>query len=483
VLTGVLLYDDDTIQQEWCEGEALDFCDMLYRLIMNHRLAILSKNNNFLDFINAMCTVGRQLCLQMLSIVEANHGNVEACSDDIGWREESLDKVLQGAILLVEDPAWLSWRQHQQSLWLSSLYTAYVHCRTKMARMEEHYLTACEADLDEVREDIVEQEIEEQMTVVAIIGRKASLSTALECLRNMFVQDTFPRLVAFLTQKTNNTITVQGAALLEEARLGLVCITHLLTDDASGETPAIPEAISQEAENDKSGTTTSLLTSLVVSCMSLAECQASLLEASPNDPRLSPLLSKTLLRFLIRWAPAYIIPDDSYSVTQQTLSLPGSNSMLNVWSSQESAQQVISFCVSLCLHYFCFWSQEHQLQENATKLLNVLANRGPRMRHLLVCAPSWEQLVAAHILSTANMQHSSLKNEEDDAYYGNIANIIPNTMVTGYQRLPFRCRAEIFSTILTGCSSDDTNVKSATMLNKSLEVVHSLFLKTVLGLG
>jgi len=86
-------------------------------------------------------------------------------------------------------------------------------------------------------------------------------------------------------------------------------------------------------------------------------------------------------------------------------------------------------------------------------------------------------------LSTMSMQQSLEKNEEDDAYYGRIANVIPNAMVAGYKRLPFRCRAEIFSTILTGCSSDDTNIQSATMLNKSLEVVHSLFLKTVLGLG
>jgi hypothetical protein len=105
------------------------------------------------------------------------------------------------------------------------------------------------------------------------------------------------------------------------------------------------------------------------------------------------------------------------------------------------------------------------------------------MRHLLVISPPWERLVAAHILSTISMQQSLEKNEEDDAYYGRIANVIPNAMVVGYKRLPFRCRAVIFSTILTGCSSDDTNIQSATMLNKSLEVVHSLFLKTVLGLG
>lgn len=482
MLTGVLLYDDDSVQQEWCEGEAMDFCDMLYRIIMNHKLTILSKNKNYLDFVNAMCTVGRQLCSQMLSLVEANHGNVESCSDDIGWREESLDKVLQGAILLVEDSQWLSIKQLQQSEWLSSLYTTYVHCRTKMARMEEHYLTASGTDLDEVREDIVEQEIEEQMTIVAIIGRETSLYKALECLRDMFVQDTFPRLIAFLMEKTSNSITAQGAALLEEARLGLVCITHLLTDDASGESPTIPEAIVREVESDESGTVASLLTSLVVSCMTLAECQASLLETSPNDPRLSPLLGKTLLRFLIRWAPAYIIPDDSYTATKQHLSLSGSN-IQNMWSSQESAEQVVSFCVYLCFQYYCFWSSELQLQENATKLISALVNRGPRMRHLLVISPPWERLVAAHILSTMSMQQSLEKNEEDDAYYGRIANVIPNAMVAGYKRLPFRCRAEIFSTILTGCSSDDTNIQSATMLNKSLEVVHSLFLKTVLGLG
>jgi hypothetical protein len=55
-------------------------------------------------------------------------------------------------------------------------------------------------------------------------------------------------------EKTSNSITVQGAALLEEARLGLVCIAHLLTDNASGESPTIPEAILREVESDESGT-------------------------------------------------------------------------------------------------------------------------------------------------------------------------------------------------------------------------------------
>jgi hypothetical protein len=104
------------------------------------------------------------------------------------------------------------------------------------------------------------------------------------------------------------------------------------------------------------------------------------------------------------------------------------------------------------------------------------------MRHLLVISPPWERRVAAHILSTISMQHSLEKNEEDDAYYGSIANVIPNTMVVGYKWLPFRCRAEIFSTILTGCSSDDMNIQSATMLILIISVVsifkkHDAFLK------
>jgi hypothetical protein len=507
VLTSILLYDDpndDTFQSEWREGEAMDVCSMVCRLIQNFKLNVLailpsngggaslsieaSQPNSFWGdggMIYAMCTVAREMCTQMLRLVEGNHGNVDEYQEEVLWREEALDYILEGANLLLQDQ-WL--QRHSGgpidraiAQAFSPLYATYITCRIKMSRIEENYLAANETDLDEIREDISSQELEEQMVAVSMIGR-ANLPQSLSCLTNM-MQESLPRLQTMFEASipsTTGSISPDCAALLEQARMIIVSIAHLLTDDAEGETPMIPEALLRACQVD--GSTTEAVSSLVQLCMSLAEHQASRIAVTPNDPRLSPLLGKTLVWFLDRWASAYILPSlDEYSDTAAGAAALQLGA-LSLWGTPESAQQGINFCTTLCLHYFCFWPQEQQLQDNAVQLLLSLAKRKKDIRRLLVSSPAWQQLVSVHIVTGA-MRHSSTEEEVKEAIYAN--GVPANTsinMVRGYQRLPYNNRGKIFSAILIGCS-DAEDIQASGMLNKSLEAVHRSFTILMQALG
>jgi hypothetical protein len=138
------------------------------------------------------------------------------------------------------------------------------------------------------------------------------------------------------------------AALLEEARMLIVCACHLLTDECPGETPTIPDAISKACiSSDGSDNEQCILaiSSLVDLLMKVSEAQATRVSMHPEESACSPLLSKTLLWFFRRWAAAYVFPtSDDYKQ---------SGGIYGKWSTQEQAQPVISFCTTLCLLNFC----------------------------------------------------------------------------------------------------------------------------------
>ena len=503
VLTSILLYDDpndDAFNSEWREGEAMDVCSMVSRLIQNFKLDVLvnlpngtrdssGRSNSFWGdggMIHAMCTVAREMCTQMIQIVEGHHGNMDEYQEEFQWRDDALNFILEGANALLQDP-WLQRHSgcavdHAIAQAFSPLYSTYMTCRVKISRIEESYMTANEEDLDEIREEISSQEVEEQMIAISMVGR-VDLQRSVACLSSM-LHECAPRLQMMFESTVptaTGNLSPDCAAVLEQARMIVVGITHLLTDDSVGETPMIPEAILMECQVD--GATTEAVQSLVHLCMSLAEKQASRIAITPNDPRLSPLLGKTLVCFLNRWAAAYILPSfEDYSETQAGAAALQLGA-LSLWGTRESAQQAISFCSTLCLHYYCFWPLESQLQEHAIQLMWSLAKRNNDIRQLLVNSPAWEQLVAVHIV-TSDLRHSATEDEAKAAIYSK--GVPPNTsinMVRGYQRLPYSYRGKLFSTILIGCSDSNDDGRASTFLNRSLESVHCAFTSLVEALG
>ena len=128
---------------------------------------------------------------------------------------------------------------------VASIYPNTVENRIKMSRAEERFYTAEGKDLDEVRESISAADLTDQIVNVSSIGRM-NLSTSISCLE-VEISKVLGNL-RLLFDSNSPTVTPDAAALLEEARLLVLFVGHLLTDEPNGETPLIPESILRACE-------------------------------------------------------------------------------------------------------------------------------------------------------------------------------------------------------------------------------------------
>jgi len=250
-------------------------------------------------------------------------------------------------------------------------------------------------------------------------------------------------------------------------------VSHLLTDDNEGETPVIPDLITISCQSD-----TNLANNIATSVqliMALAQLQAQKISWNPRDTMLSPLLAATFLWFLNRWAPAYILPVDIGS------SDGNPSNILAIWREEGNAKQALEFCATLCLHYQCYWPLENQVQEKVSKLLLQLVKRGGIMRSFLLDSTSFQQMATLHCL-TAGMRHGSPLPELEHQIK-TYASGFPVNMVKGYQRLPYRDRAQVLALLLMVSSlRDDSNPTASAIFNRSLESIHFPFKQLVAAL-
>ena len=213
--------------------------------------------------------------------------------------------------------------------------------------------------------------------------------------------------------------------------------------------PMIPASIVRACSSNDG--LVSAIGTCVSSLMQLAEYQASLVSMSAEDPRLSPLLAKTLLWFFDRWAPAYIMVSGNNSSSSDNDA--AASAIGKAWSTQESASTAVTFCLTLCHHYHCYWPQEHQVQEAATSLTLKLAKRGKLIRDLMVNSTSFEKLVAMHSCTTS-MLHTCTAAEVSAAVSNAQAmgQSLEPAMIKGYCRLPYEDRAKILTGLLVASS-------------------------------
>lgn len=175
------------------------------------------------------------------------------------------------------------------------------------------------------------------MIAVASLGR-LHLSSALACMSLMF-QQVLPKLQSMWQEPGTGTINVADvtpeiAALLEETRLLIIYMGHLLTDDNGRKSALVPNAIDNACNDDEEEIIVYEIASAVRLVLSLAEAQASKLAENPSNARLSPNLARSFLWFRNRWAPTYICGATSSSRRP--------SKVLEFWSAQEAAQQVMS---------------------------------------------------------------------------------------------------------------------------------------------
>jgi hypothetical protein len=450
-------------------SQLLDTLSMVSRLIVNYKLSILSQLPLMTNLHQGIASIGRHLLQENLKECESVGGDLEAM-EHREWREEALTVLLEGIVLLCGDP-WLLYSGSEESrraaqaalaTTLGPLYAEFVVCRTRMARLEERYLTAHEEELDEVREEIFAVDLEEEMTSLSLVGR-LDLLASLSCLSSLF-QQVLPQ-VQSLWEGNIGSITPEAAGLLEDSRLLTMYIGHLLTDDNVGETPVVPDTIIVACKNGD--TVTSAVMSAVQTLQQFAHFQATKIAVHPADIRLSPVLAKSFLWFLNRWAPAYILPVD-YGASKMP------SSIMVAWSNFEAVDEAINFCVTLCMHYQCYWPHERQVQEVAATLLLSLAKRCDKLRITLVSSPSFRHLVSFHCL-TSGIRHSAPPAEFEATIRAKAGQTtVSLDMLRGYQRLPYDIKSKIVSGLLVGCSEHDHEASKA-LLNDCLKAINDAF--------
>jgi hypothetical protein len=450
-------------------SELLDTFSMISRLITNYKMSILVELSLMKQLFQGMAMIGRHLLHENLKECELVGGDLE-CMEHREWREEALALLLEGIVMVCGDP-WLLYSGSEEARnsarvalanTLGPLYREFVTCRTQMARLEELYLTANETELDEVREEIIAVDLEIEMASLSNVGR-LDLSAALACLSSLF-QQLVPQL-QFLWNGNIEAISPQAAGLLEESRLVTMYIGHLLTDENAGESPQIPDSIIIGSKNGDASVTNAIVSSVQI-VHQFAQFQASKIAAHPADPRLSPLLAKSFLWFLNRWAPAYILPVGYGESSDSPILLS--------WSSPEAVKEAVAFCMTLSFHYHCYWPQERQVQENAAMLLLSMAKRCTEIRLAMVSSPSFQQLIQYHCW-TSGIRHSAPPSEFESTVKSKAGNAnISVNMLRGYQRLPYDIKSKILTSLIVGCS-EQNHEKSKALLNDCLKAIHDVF--------
>eukprot|EP00804_Cyclotella_cryptica_P023894 CCRYP_010038-RB/>CCRYP_010038-RB protein AED:0.02 eAED:0.02 QI:286/1/1/1/0.5/0.42/7/2478/1240 len=462
----------EPLMEELISSEIVDLSSILSRITTNFKVQTLSRLPTFQRFLSFLCTFGRWLLESSLAECTNAKGDIESM-EGIDWKNDAIAQILQCSDAMADD-YWLvsSGTRRAESMTvlqalatlLAPLYASYCMCKVQMSSLEEHYLADEGADLDDVREEISASGLEDEMSSAASLGR-LNVFASLTTLSEMF-QQCMPKLLALFTgPRLENEMTPDIAALMEEARMLIVCACHLLTDECPGESPTVPDAISKAcitSEGSDNEQCIMAISSLVDLLMKVAEAQATRVSMHPEESACSPLLSKTLLWFFRRWAAAYVFPT------------PGdyrqSGGIYGKWATQEQAQPVISFCTTLCLLYFCHWPLEKEVQDECNSLLLAIAKRGHSVRHLLVNAPSFEQIAALHVVC-ASLRPNSSPNLSDLETFG--GSLTP-ALVRGYQRLPFLDRSKVLTSLLVGCS-EMKNEKASSIMNECLVAVEKSF--------
>ena len=453
-------------------SELLDYVQLMGRLVSNFRLSAMAELPALMPMLQTLAALGNQLLKDQIKDCEQARGDLEAM-ELREWREEVLKVLLDCAVLLSSDP-WLLYsgtndvrRQAQQHLSaiLGPLYEGFVRARTRMAALEEYYLVSTGEDLDEEEEEIRASEMNEEMVSVASFGR-LDLDGAIGCLSTMHGQ-TMPRLQALW--EGQGDITPEIASLLEEFRLLTIYVTQLLTDDNKGEQPAIPEAVIFACESNPA--LASKIVPAVQALLHFSNEQVRKISHNPRNSRLSPILSKTLLCFIERWAPAYIYPDLYQSS-------PTTNPIVLAWSSPEKAYEGAEIIVSLCMSYQCYWPQEKHVQEVVSRVLISLARRRGKLRQILVTCPSFTSLVKFHCI-TSGVRHTASEQEFISIIREKAGHdALPLDRLVGFQRLPYVDRSHVLTFIMIACSEKSDATANA-FLNESMKSVYDSFVALV----
>jgi len=465
------------------EAEIVDMADIVLKLVINLKIQNVSKLSSFESFLRAIVALSSILLSADVEECKQVQGDMESMQG-LAWRSEALATLLEACSLMSED-LWLQVHvgtlssstmtstsspiQSQQqrseeatrvylqlSNIISPLYPTFIQCRIDMAKMEDYYLTIHNSELDEDREDIYAQIMDDEMKMVATaLGRLNSLSSCHFLFT--IIQESFPRVMCMFSSTLSSPPTTDAAVLLEEARVLILCAGHLLTDECDGETPLIPSAVISGCGTDPESTQVNIVMNITFAIKSLMESQASSLAMNPNNMYLSPLLAKTLLWFFYRWIPGYMSSD---------------NSQPCIFLSTDMSHAIIEFLTTYCWHILCYWPLENSTQESVCNLLLSMTKCGPAIRNYLMTSQNFFLLVNLHCAS-ASLSHQSTEQDISQSIINisgmnvtiaSLATSLPR-LVKDYRRVAYTYRARIltFIVMIAGKSEHDKELSKATL--------------------
>jgi len=308
------------------ENACFDICAISERLSKNLGLEIMSKLGGFQDFLRGIATMAEQMYKGVAEAVQnVFDGDLEMLVGSEEWKLDCYDMLTSSIAYLVDDTDSITAETVNS---ISAVYKNFIVGRLMISRAEERRNAVLGTDLDEVREDIAEDELNEQLITISQIGRVdllSSLTILVEAFTNTLnnLKSLFSGVVGGGTN--TGVVTPDAAALLEEARILIMAMGFLMTDANDGESPAIPAIILQI--NLRQPNCAVALQSMVGLLIQLGQHQATQIRATPDDPNLSPYLAHTILWFFSRFVPPYIIPDK----TLYSSNLTTNNSLLELF--------------------------------------------------------------------------------------------------------------------------------------------------------
>lgn len=348
--------------------EILDLAQVYQRIVNNFQLQIIFKTTNGFHFLNS---------LSALSIFLLTSSSSEYDTDT--WTSEAFDLTVDTLVSLVSHYDLNHGKVSASSLnalkqACSQVFPAFVERRLRMAE----YLSVNE-DIQEQFHD--ESYISERLSAVGYIGRIVS-QTVLKHLSTC-IEERILVLKEMIDKHVMDTVKI--AKIQEDLFWVLHLVTFVLCDPSEGESPIVPSLIRLDEEEEDISLNVWVQSSNAV--LHYLEYENNCI-ASENIPSVfsSPLVGELCIRFLQRWVPAYLMPQESLydRISPMLWRIYGEGS--------EMSKQILRFVIKKVSINLFMWSHEWDLCLQTCNLVKNLVGQR-KLRQEIMQLDQWAELV------------------------------------------------------------------------------------------
>eukprot|EP00741_Cyanophora_paradoxa_P017307 tig00020961_g16717.t1 len=271
--------------------EAIDLAQLLLRLVTNFRTRVLVMlpPADVQAFLSTLATF-----------------TLKCMPPPLRWWRQALDPLLEAWLLLVGEMEELAEQAGALRQFTRGVFQRYVEAHLLVARAH-----AGNDELDDEHFDDKTQRDEELAEVAAIARVDAAHSLA---LLHRLLSEAVGRLAAFVQQRRSSGAPSPEFVQEELEWLGLLA-GHVLADEGRGERPQVPPFVMQASAGAAAASGGRVeadpVVALVQCLFSYVDLENRCLEQNPSDEAVSPVVARTWMWTLRRWAGTYLMPDES----------------------------------------------------------------------------------------------------------------------------------------------------------------------------